>query len=184
MKKFLLTISVILVTTSLMFFNCYAAYDNTTNMQGLTPSAAFTQTQNNFTAIKAGTAGGVLLPSGAVFFMLTGSCPTGTTDVSSTYANKFLKINATQGTSSGVALTLSGTTDSHTLTIAEIPAHTHTITTGGDAPEGYVADGQSNGAGATTGSAGGGGGHTHTLTTASATILEPSSLTCRLCSVD
>ncbi len=42
------------------------------------------------------------LPSGAVFFMITGSCPSGTTDVTTTYSDMFVRINATQGTTSGV----------------------------------------------------------------------------------
>ena len=63
---------------------------------------------------------GVTLPSGAVFMMITGSCPAGTTDASATYANKFLRINATQGTTGG----------SDTLSIAEanLPSHTHPVT--------------------------------------------------------
>ncbi len=47
---------------------------------------------------------GILLPSGAAFFMATGSCPSGSTDISATYSNKFPKINSTAGTSSGVIL--------------------------------------------------------------------------------
>jgi hypothetical protein len=137
-----------------------------------------------------GSAPGILLPSGAVFYMLTGDCPNGTTDVSATYANKFIKANATAGTSSGVVLT--GATASHTLTTAEIPSHTHknsdgyydqgtSVTlSGGPSPISYHGGGAS--AGATGTNTGGGGGHTHNITTA--TTLEPSSITCRLCQVN
>ncbi len=130
---------------------------------------------------------GVVLPSGAVFYMITGSCPTGTTDVSATYANKFIKTNATQGTSSGVVLT--GASDSHTLTLSQTPAHSHAIygNTGGSGSPAYL--GGVSQADATTitvpstatESVGGGTGHTHNLSTA--TTLEPSSVTMKLCQV-
>lgn len=75
--------------------------------------------------------GGVTLPTGAIFFMVTGSCPTGTTDVTTTYSNKFVRINATGGSTGGAD------TDSITLTTTELPAHTHSISgyadTGGSA---------------------------------------------------
>lgn len=124
---------------------------------------------------------GLLMPSGAVFFMVSGSCPAGSTDVSATYANKFVKINSTQGTSSGVVLT--GTTDSHVLDITEIPAHTHTY----NAPTSPGAGGSGASYSGTpsstaSGSAGGGLGHTHTIS--SATTLEPSSVTMRSCQVN
>ncbi len=131
-----------------------------------------------------GNANGIGLPSGAIFFMISGSCPAGTTDVSTTYANKFVKINATPATSSGTVLT--GTSDSHTLATTEIPAHTHDVQTytgkaaGGSDPDALTknATGTSNVITSSTGS-GGGGGHTHTLS--SATTLEPSSITMIAC---
>lgn len=46
-------------------------------------------------------AGYGVLPSGAVYFMVSGACPTGTTDVSATYSNKFVRINATAGSTGG-----------------------------------------------------------------------------------
>ena len=132
------------------------------------------------TQLSALSAEGVRLPSGAVFFMLSGSCPAGTTDVTSTYSDRFLKVNSTQGTTAGPTLT--GTVDSHTLTEAEIPAHTHSYVAGlGN----RAATGNNYAAGSdagTTGSTGDGGGHTHTLS--SATTLEPKSFTCKMCQVD
>lgn len=127
---------------------------------------------------------GLLMPTGAVFFMITGSCPAGSTDVSATYANKFLKVNATAGTSSGVVLT--GTTDSHVLDITEIPAHTHTVATnvsGSSFGSNTIANSNTaSDTNRTTSSAGGGLGHTHTIS--SATTLEPSSITAKLCQVN
>ena len=128
-------------------------------------------------------AGGGILPSGAVYFMISGSCPTGTTDVSATYSNKFVKINATQGTSSGVVLT--GTTDSHVLSTAEMPSHAHTFLVYPNANTGSTNVERGDGGGATTAttdSTGGGGGHTHTFSTAS--TLEPSSITMKACQVN
>lgn len=127
---------------------------------------------------------GIGLPSGAVFFMISGSCPTGTTDVSATYANKFVKINATAGTSAGTVLT--GTSDSHTLTSTEMPAHVHRQITRGPVVSGAGPAGGGNDSvvdsGNDTLSTGGGGGHTHTLS--AATTLEPSSITMTCCQVD
>ncbi len=128
--------------------------------------------------------GAVLLPTGAAFFMLTGSCPGNTTDITATYSNKFIKVNATQGTSSGVVLT--GTTDSHVLDITEIPAHTHDVktstTVGGATTYVRVGVAAAQGTSQASDSAGGGLGHTHTIS--SATTLEPSSVTMRLCQVN
>lgn len=50
-----------------------------------------------------GGSAGIMMPSGAVFFMITGSCPTGSTDVSATYTDKFLMVNATAGSTGGSA---------------------------------------------------------------------------------
>lgn len=131
--------------------------------------------------VKVGTSG-ILIPSGGVFFMASGSCPSGTTDISSTYSNKYIKINATQLTSAGVVLT--GTSDSTTLTAAQsgLPAHTHTLPSTGAAGSG--SSGGDTGSGLTSGSTGGtsaASGHTHGLS--AATTLEPSSVTMRACQV-
>ena len=68
-------------------------------------------------------AGGALLPAGAVYFMLTGSCPAGTTDISATYPNYFPRINATPATVGGAA------THTHTAGTYVAPSHTHAGTT-------------------------------------------------------
>ena len=62
---------------------------------------------------------GNTLPTGAVFFMRTGSCPSWTTNVSATYSNLFPRINATAGSQSG--------TDTHTHAVGSYvgSAHTH-----------------------------------------------------------
>lgn len=65
---------------------------------------------------------GIALPSGAIFFMISGNCPTGTTDVTATYSNKFVRINATQATTGGAD------THSHTLATANLPSHNHGLT--------------------------------------------------------
>lgn len=128
---------------------------------------------------------GILLPSGAAFFMLSGACPTGSTDISATYSNKFPKINATAGTSSGVVLT--GTSDSTVLDVTQIPAHAHTINVnqgagGGSNSTVWNNQAATQTADVTSDSTGGGGGHTHTLS--AATTLEPSSVTFKLCQVN
>ena len=129
---------------------------------------------------------GMTLPSGSVFFMASGSCPTGTTDVSSTYANKYVKISATQLTSSGVALT--GTSDGTTLTSAQsgLPAHTHLMGGGFGRYDGDSGGGMSNqianDATAANTAANAAEAHNHTIS--SATTLEPSSITMKCCQVD
>lgn len=103
--------------------------------------------------------------SGDVLFSSSSTTPPGFTDISSTYAGKNVRISGT-ALSTGGSDTLSGATDSHTLDLTEIPAHTHTYNNivGASA-------GSQPGSGNTfsipssaTGSAGGGLGHTHTLT--------------------
>ena len=63
-----------------------------------------------------------ILPSGAIFFMLTGSCPSWTTDISATYEGYFVRASATAGTSGGA------NTHTHTGGSFAGPAHTHSIT--------------------------------------------------------
>src|SRR3990167_6395421 len=64
---------------------------------------------------------GNTLPAGAVFFMVTGTCPSWTTDVSATYANLFVRINSTQGTTAGT------NTHSHGAGTYIGTAHTHSL---------------------------------------------------------
>jgi len=66
---------------------------------------------------------GTLLPSGAVYFMLTGSCPAGTTDISVTYSNYFIRVNASQSITGGDTTHTHGV-GSYTTTSG---GHTHTI---------------------------------------------------------
>lgn len=115
---------------------------------------------------------GIALPSGAVFFMITGSCPTGSTDITATYSNKFVRINATGGSTGGA--------DTHTQTYSTTSgagtAHTHDRGGGGGAStqfgggDSYIA----------TESA-----HTHSVSgTTSAGDNVPAYVTCKMCSVN
>ena len=83
---------------------------------------------------------GNILPAGAVFFMLTGTCPSWTTDISSTYANYFIRVNATPATIGGA--------DTHTHTAGSLSgtAHTHSFTSGNanESPTGGGGTGASN----------------------------------------
>lgn len=105
-----------------------------------------------------GRTGDMLLSSSVV-------TPDGFTDVSATYEGKMIRISAT-ALSAGGSDTLSGNTGSHTLTVAEMPAHTHPQSSSTFIQGGSPGSGTSNGAGygGTTQSTGDGGGHTHTLT--------------------
>ena len=142
---------------------------------------------------------GLKLPSGAVFFMLTGGCPSGSTDVTTTYSDKFLRINTTQGTTGGadtVAISEanlpSHTHPAGTLTIADEAAHTHTA---GFASSGSASNVVLLGAGFTSGGAqpqtGAGTAHTHTISGSggatgsgtAVTITNPY-LTCKMCQVN
>lgn len=135
------------------------------------------------------TSGRFLLSSGDVFMRVTGSCPSGTTDISATYSNRFLKINSTSGTTGSLVFT--ATTDTHVLTQAELPNSSLNVkvdgstaiveSAGGDGPS--IASSAHGGASHTLSVAlgGSGTGHTHTISTAS--TLEPASVTIRLCQV-
>lgn len=146
-------------------------------------------------------AAGIILPPGAVFFMITGSCPTGSTDVTSTYSDKFLRINATQGSTGGSDTVTLATTNlpSHNhgvsaITVANESAHTHPVL-------GSWVDGSGTGGAdsldtntvhsGTKYQTEGGTAHTHTLSGntdsagsgTAATITNPY-VTCKLCQVD
>jgi hypothetical protein len=117
------------------------------------------------------------LPAGTSMLFAQTAAPTGWTK-STTHNNKALRVVSGAASSGGtVAFTtafsatraLSGSTDGHTLTIAEIPAHTHTqeIIGGGNilgSGLGYTTTT------AATGSAGGGGSHSHTLASGSVNL--------------
>jgi hypothetical protein len=105
------------------------------------------------------------------------NAPTGWTK-STTHNNKALRVVSGAAASGGtVAFTtafsaargLSGSTDGHTLTIAQIPAHTHTqeIMGGGNIFASGLGYTTTTGA---TGSAGGGGAHSHTLAAGSVNL--------------
>lgn len=114
---------------------------------------------------------------------------TGWSNVSATYSNRFMRINATPLTTGGADTHTHGagsytvpahdhgaTTGSYTLTVSDIPAHTHVVkftsSTGGSTTameKSLVTDAQENTK--TSESTGGGGGHSHTITQqAAATI--------------
>lgn len=46
-------------------------------------------------------ASGIMMPSGTAFFMITGSCPSGSTDITATYTGKFVRVNSTGGSTGG-----------------------------------------------------------------------------------
>ncbi|MDD4980709.1 MAG: hypothetical protein PHC54_05525 [Candidatus Omnitrophica bacterium] len=138
---------------------------------------------------------GFTLPSGAVFFMMTGSCPAGSTDVTATYSNKFIRVNATQGSTGGSdtlsileANLPSHTHPSGTLTAASAGAHTHTMSFGNVANSGQDIFGSGNSGNKATSSAGD---HTHTISGntgsagsgSAATITNPY-VTCKMCQVN
>ena len=85
---------------------------------------------------QAPSASGVILPTGAVFFMISGSCPSGTTDATAAYAGKFARAGASPGTTGGAD------THSHTLATANLPSHTHSLVrgTGGTQSDGIYPD--------------------------------------------
>lgn len=117
------------------------------------------------------------LPAGTAMVFAQTAAPTGWTK-STTHNNKALRVvSGAAGSGGSVAFTtafsatrvLSGSTDGHALTIAEIPAHTHS--------QEIMALGVNFASGAgyntstgTTGSAGGGGAHSHTLASGSVNL--------------
>jgi hypothetical protein len=117
------------------------------------------------------------LPAGTAMLFAQTAAPTGWTK-STTHDNKALRVVSGAAASGGtVAFTtafsaargLSGSTDGHTLTIAQIPAHTHTqeIMGGGNIFASGLGYTTTTGA---TGSAGGGGAHSHTLAAGSVNL--------------
>lgn len=97
--------------------------------------------------------------------------PNGFTDVSATYTDKFIRISSSTPTTTGGTNTHDhgAATGNHALTIAEMPAHTHTVPLAGrqdpgsrisEAGKAYV------GRSETSDSTGGGSAHSHTIATA------------------
>ena len=116
--------------------------------------------------------GGSPFVTGDLLLSSVTTAHTGWTNVTATYASKHIRVGDTVLGTGGSA-TLAGTTGSHTLSIAEMPAHTHDVSVYG----GFSA-GSNPGSGATqvgttftTTSTGGGGGHTHDLTSVACTPL-------------
>lgn len=117
------------------------------------------------------TSGGALNIAGFVSgdFLMTSNtgAKAGWTDKTATWASRYIRVGATPETTGGNATHAhGGVTGSHTLTIAEIPPHTHTYTY--DIAPGAADSGGSHSTYAvgTTSSTGGGGGHTHTIAAA------------------
>lgn len=110
--------------------------------------------------------------SGDLLLTSASSTPDGWTDVTATYSDKFIRINATALSTGGADThTHGGTTGSHTLTSDEIPAHTHTFNTRYSDDGGNTYGNMRTVAGTAqetpaSSSTGGGSGHTHTITSA------------------
>ncbi len=138
---------------------------------------------NSGTITATSFSGGGALPSGAIFFMASGSCPSWTTDVSATYSNKFVKINATPLTAG--AVTFTATSDGTSITQANLPSYNLSVnarSAGGDGTNfGTSATGGATEA-LTISSGGSGTAHIHTIS--SATTLEPASITLIACQVN
>ena len=116
---------------------------------------AYGLNQRTANGLEVGRAGDLLLSSAA-------SVPDGWSDVSATYEGKFMRISAT-ALSTGTGL---GATDSHTLTVAEMPSHAHTVAVySSQAGNVFVSYASTTSQGnVSTSSTGGGEGHTHIIT--------------------
>lgn len=96
--------------------------------------------------------------------VVTGSAGTGGTN---SFTNAFNSTKTVSGTTGTSSVTISGSTQSHTLTVSQIPAHTHTATgrihlvgAGGGFDWGGTTGTSDT---RTTNSTGGGSGHSHTV---------------------
>ena len=107
------TLSATTLSATTITFEGATADDYETTIAITDPTADRTLTVPN--------ASSVTLPSGAVFFMITGSCPAGTTDVSATYSNKFIRVNSTAASTGG--------SDTHAHGVGSFASqnHTHTV---------------------------------------------------------
>lgn len=117
------------------------------------------------------------LPAGTTMIFAQTAAPTGWTK-STTHNNKALRVVSGAASSGGsVAFTtafsatrvLSGSTDGHALTIAEMPAHTHSQETMAVGVN-FAAGGNFNTTTTQTGSTGGGAAHSHTLASGSVNL--------------
>ena len=108
--------------------------------------------------------------TGDVIFSSSSDTPDGWTDVSATYANEFIRVSATALSTGGSDTHAHGSvTGSHTLTIAEMPAHTHSGHPYGSGAAETSSQRWSSGDGSSklsSDSTGGGGGHTHSIASA------------------
>lgn len=111
--------------------------------------------------------------SGDVIFSTSPTAPDGWSNVSATYADRFLRISATALSTGGASShTHGGTTGAHTLTTAQIPVHEHLRS--GESNVTYVGGGYTLPGGSGSGGnfssgdgpSGGGGSHTHTIASA------------------
>lgn len=144
----------------------------TISTAGKISGAALTALAN--TPSGAGVLPGANVFEGSEILLSSGSkSESGWTEITSTYADKYLRVGSTELGTGGSA-TLPGTSGSHVLSAAEMPAHSHGQTVGGRDNGSVGYDGtytsscnnpisQQSGSYATQ-SAGGGGGHTHDLT--------------------
>jgi len=128
-----------------------------------------------WTRIDAASVNGTEFVSGDWIISSVATAHSGWTNVSATYSNKFIRINATPlATGGSDTHTHGGTTGSHTLTTAEMPSHRHIGTSlGGSGSEvsySVVSSRSTTPDVATTSAAnqlvGDGGGHTHTVASA------------------
>ena len=130
-------------------------------------------TSNGSAWVSSAPAGGAAFPTGTVMLFAQTTAPTGWTKNTTTGDNSALRIvTGTAGTGGSVAFTTafaSGLSDNAvTLTTAQIPSHTHPISTRNGAGSGANAAGGcgcsiSSSPQGVTSSTGGGGSHTHTL---------------------
>ena len=92
--------------------------------------------------VNAGTNGVEWGRAGDMLLSSSTTTPDGFTDVSATYADKFIRISATALSTGGADTHThavgSFTADSHILTTAEMPAHIHTIGEGANLYSGYA----------------------------------------------
>jgi len=130
------------------------------------------------TSDASGASGSSVIPSGSTILFIQASAPTGWTKVTS-HNNKALRIVSGTGGGSGgstaftsvfASRTTTGSVDAHTLTISQMPSHTHTMrnTASDNLNAGafvknfnYITN---TGTGSNTGSTGGNGSHSHGFT--------------------